>query len=85
VTAIQRRTGTPRPPGTGLLASSDACGFDNLMISSVPAGVSGRVDTPSSGPFTETFFLPPFQWKQILDSNRPGHVKARVHRPAERG
>jgi hypothetical protein len=85
VTTIQRPgTGIP-PPAAPRLAGSDAFDDDNLMASPVPASFSSRVDTPSSGPFTETFFLLPFRWNHILDSNRPGHVAGRVHRPAERG
>jgi hypothetical protein len=85
VTAIQRRDRDSTAAAHGLWASSGARGFDKLMISSVAAGVSGGAGAPSRGPFTETFFLPPFQRKQILDSNPPGGVAARVHRPTERG
>ena len=71
-----RSNGRDGLPGGGV-------GFGKPAISGVPASVSGRVDTPSSGPFTETFFLPPFRWKQILDSSRPGRVAARfIGRPS---
>jgi len=53
----------------GTACPAGGVGFDKPAISGVPASVSGRVDTPSGGPFTETFFLPPFQWQQILDSS----------------
>ena len=85
VAAIQRRDWHSTAAAHRLWASSGARGVDRLMISGVAVGVSGRAGTPGGGPFTETFFLPPFQWKQILDSNRPGRVAARIHRPAERG
>ena len=44
-----------RAQALGQLRAGD---FGKLMISSVSPAHPGRVDTPSSGPFTETFFLP---------------------------
>ena len=83
VTATQRRDPEllcRRGSALGQLRAGD---FGKLMISSVSPAHPGRVDTPSRGPFTETFFLPAFRWKQILDSNRPGRVAARfIGRPS---
>src|SRR5215472_11812379 len=65
-----------RAPARGQLRRLWPRQADDLQASR-PAS-AGCADTSSRGPFTETFFLPPFRWKQILDSNRPGHVAARL-------